>query len=174
MNNALTQFGPDTETAFFPVPESMRRRKERRRRMQQDLIGAAFTGVPRGFYRAYGMRSPLDLAPSTPGNPEETAERMSELEGRVEERVEEAVDAAAVEANNVDLEEDRFEEGPLMRQEGRKEKRSEAERLRAEMEDSTLGKKSNLRGAEGKRKRNKPTPTKVVGGKAGKERLAKE
>jgi len=55
----------DTESAFFPVPDSMRNRSERRRMMTQDLISSAFTGVPRGFYRAYAMSSPLQLVPST-------------------------------------------------------------------------------------------------------------
>jgi len=36
--------------------------------MQQDLISAAFTGVPTGFYRAYSMRSPLVFAPSAVSN----------------------------------------------------------------------------------------------------------
>lgn len=55
----------DTESAFFPVPDSMRDRSERRRMMTQDLISSAFTGVPRGFYRAYAMSSALQLVPST-------------------------------------------------------------------------------------------------------------
>ena len=64
LHSNIASFG-DTESTFFPVPDSMRNRSERRRMMTQDLISSAFTGVPRGFYRAYGMASTLDMSPTT-------------------------------------------------------------------------------------------------------------
>mgnify|MGYP003632867882 FL=1 len=64
LHSSITAPG-DTESSFFPVPESMRDRSERRRMMAQDLISSAFTGVPRGFYRAYAMSSALQQSPTT-------------------------------------------------------------------------------------------------------------
>ena len=64
LHSSITAPG-DTESSFFPVPESMRDRSERRRMMVQDLIDSAFTGVPRGFYRAYAMSSTLQQSPTT-------------------------------------------------------------------------------------------------------------
>tara|TARA_R110002012_G_scaffold4089_2_gene19038 strand:- start:618 stop:938 length:321 start_codon:yes stop_codon:yes gene_type:complete len=62
--------------------------------MVQDLISSAFTGVPRGFYRAYAMSSPLQLVPTsvqdTPAEGQATAQFQAQSEAREINRVENA------------------------------------------------------------------------------------
>ena len=100
----------DQETDFFPMPDSMRTRRERRRRMTADLIPLPFTGVPSGFYRSYAMQSPLQLSPSIV---QDTA-----AEGNV---------SAVMEEAEVPRQMARFEEAEQMRADMRANERAERE-----------------------------------------------
>jgi hypothetical protein len=89
-----------------------------------------------------------------------------------EERVEDAVDT-----NDVDSEEDRFEGPRVIRRDTTRRRRKRQNELLREASRQYLDRVSSQQGADdasGRRKRNPTTPTKVVGGKAGKERMAVE
>ncbi len=73
-----------SQSTFFPVRDT---KKKRRKRRQRDFIESInpFTGVPAGFYRAYAMSSPIQLATSTVQDTvQEGEERMQSLENKVE------------------------------------------------------------------------------------------
>ena len=105
---------------------------------------------------------------------------MSELEERVEERVEEAVDAHGVELADDGVESPRVIRRDMTERRKRRQferrKRTNAQILQDDAK-AYLDRVSSQQGADDPsegRKRNQTTPTKVVGGKAGKERFAKE